>query len=63
MSRALSENKAMATIVRGFLGVDMPGLPEPLKAAIDNAMPLCQQEMMQADTYRPEQTGSQHEGF
>ena len=38
MSRGLSEDEASATIVRGFLSVDIPGLPSQLKAEIDRAL-------------------------
>jgi Fe-S cluster assembly scaffold protein SufB len=46
MSRGLSEDEAVATIVRGFLNVDIPGLPPQLKAEIDRAVELSQEEMM-----------------
>jgi len=38
MSRGLSEDEASATIVRGFLSVDIPGLPSQLKSEIDRAV-------------------------
>ena len=38
MSRGLSEQEATSTIVRGFLSVDIPGLPPTLKAEIDRAI-------------------------
>jgi Fe-S cluster assembly scaffold protein SufB len=38
MSRGLTEDEATATIVRGFLSVDIPGLPPQLKAEIDKAV-------------------------
>jgi Fe-S cluster assembly scaffold protein SufB len=38
MSRGLSEEEATSTIVRGFLNVDIPGLPPQLKAEIDRAI-------------------------
>ncbi len=38
MSRGLSEDEATAAIVRGFLSVDIPGLPPELKAEIDRAV-------------------------
>lgn len=38
MSRGLSEDEATSTIVRGFLSVDIPGLPDQLKAEIDRAI-------------------------
>jgi Fe-S cluster assembly scaffold protein SufB len=46
MSRGLTEDEAVATIVRGFLNVDIPGLPPQLRAEIDRAVELSQQEMM-----------------
>ena len=46
MSRGLNEDEATATIVRGFLSVDIPGLPAPLKEEIDRAVELSQQDMM-----------------
>lgn len=38
MSRGLSEDEATSTIVRGFLSVDIPGLPPQLKAEIDRVI-------------------------
>jgi len=46
MSRGLTEEEATATIVRGFLSVDIPGLPAPLKAEIDRAVELSHREVM-----------------
>jgi len=46
MSRGLTEDEATATIVRGFLNVDIPGLPPKLKAEIDRAVDLSRQELM-----------------
>lgn len=46
MSRGLSEDDATATIVRGFLSVDIPGLPSELKAEIDKAVEQSDQDMM-----------------
>jgi len=46
MSRGLSEDEATATIVRGFLSVDIPGLPAPLKAEIDRAIEESDKDMM-----------------
>lgn len=46
MSRGLSEDKATSTIVRGFLNVDIPGLPPQLKAEIDRAVGQSDQDMM-----------------
>ena len=38
MARGLTEDEATATIVRGFLSVDIPGLPAQLQAEIDKAV-------------------------
>mgnify|MGYP003932103429 FL=1 len=38
MARGLDEDEATATIVRGFLHVDIPGLPSELQAEIDRAV-------------------------
>lgn len=46
MSRGLTEEEATATIVRGFLSVDIPGLPPQLKSQIDRAVELSQKDMM-----------------
>ncbi len=46
MSRGLSEDEATATIVRGFLSVDIPGLPSQLKAEIDRAVDESDKDMM-----------------
>lgn len=46
MSRGLTEDEATATIVRGFLSVDIPGLPPQLKAEIDRAVEISQKDMM-----------------
>lgn len=46
MSRGISEDEATATIVRGFLSVDIPGLPRQLKAEIDRAIETSDQDMM-----------------
>ncbi len=46
MSRGLSEDEATATIVRGFLSVDIPGLPAGLKAEIDRAVEQSDKDMM-----------------
>jgi hypothetical protein len=44
MSRGLSEDEATSTIIRGFLSVDIPGLPAQLKAEIDRAIEAADQE-------------------
>ena len=46
MSRGLSEDEATSTIVRGFLSVDIPGLPDQLKAEIDRAIEESDKDMM-----------------
>ncbi len=46
MSRGLSEDEATSTIVRGFLSVDIPGLPLQLKAEIDRAVEQSDKDMM-----------------
>jgi Fe-S cluster assembly scaffold protein SufB len=46
MSRGLDEDAATSTIVRGFLNVDIPGLPEQLRAEIDKAIDTGDREMM-----------------
>jgi len=46
MSRGISEDEATSTIVRGFLNVDIPGLPPQLKAEIDRAIEASDEDMM-----------------
>jgi len=46
MSRGLSEEEATATIVRGFLNVDIPGLPPQLKAEIEKAIEMSEKDVM-----------------
>lgn len=46
MSRGLSEDEATSTIVRGFLSVDIPGLPAELKAEIDRAIEESDKDVM-----------------
>jgi Fe-S cluster assembly scaffold protein SufB len=46
MSRGLSEDEATSTIVRGFLSVDIPGLPPQLKAEIDRAIEESDKDVM-----------------
>lgn len=46
MSRGLNEEEATATIVRGFLNVDIPGLPAQLKAEIDRAVEMSEKDVM-----------------
>jgi len=46
MSRGLSQDEATSTIVRGFLSVDIPGLPPQLKAEIDKAIEQSDKDVM-----------------
>ena len=46
MSRGLSEDEATATIVRGFLSVDIPGLPPQLQAEIDRVIEESDKDVM-----------------
>ena len=46
MSRGISEDEATSTIVRGFLNVDIPGLPPQLKVEIDRAIEASDEDMM-----------------
>ncbi len=46
MSRGLTEEESAAMIVRGFLNVEIPGLPRPLQQEIDRAVELSRTEMM-----------------
>lgn len=46
MSRGLAEDEATSTIVRGFLSVDIPGLPPQLKAEIDRAVEQSEKDVM-----------------
>ncbi len=46
MSRGLTEAEATSTIVRGFLNVDIKGLPPQLKAEIDRAVTASNQDAL-----------------
>jgi hypothetical protein len=46
MARGLDEDKAKATIVRGFLNVKMEGLPDELQAKIDEAVRQSQESVL-----------------
>lgn len=46
MSRGLSEQEAVSTIVRGFLNIDITGLPPMLKAEIDKAIDTSNKDAM-----------------
>jgi uncharacterized protein len=45
MARGLSEEEAVATIVRGFMHVDLEGLPPVLKDQIDQAIELSEKSL------------------
>lgn len=45
MSRGLSADEATSTIVRGFLNIDIKGLPEQLRAEIDRAIEVSKEAM------------------
>jgi Fe-S cluster assembly scaffold protein SufB len=45
MARGLSEDEAVATIVRGFMHVDIEGLPPVLKDQIDGAIKLSEESL------------------
>jgi Fe-S cluster assembly protein SufB len=46
MARGIDEDEAVSTIVRGFLNVDIEGLPQNLKRKIDSIVNETQQDMM-----------------
>jgi Fe-S cluster assembly scaffold protein SufB len=46
MARGLSEEEAVATIVRGFMHVDIEGLPPVLAEQIDHAVELSGKSLM-----------------
>ncbi len=46
MSRGLSEDEAVSTIVQGFLSIDIPDLPPQLKAEIDKAIEESDKDVM-----------------
>jgi len=46
MARGLDEEEAISTIVRGFLNVDIEGLPEGLKEKLDRTVSETQKDMM-----------------
>jgi len=46
MARGLDEDEAVSTIVRGFLNVDIEGLPENLKNKLDKIISETQKDMM-----------------
>ncbi|MFZ5427465.1 MAG: SufB/SufD family protein [Thermodesulfobacteriota bacterium] len=45
MARGLDEEEATSTIVRGFLNVDIMGLPEKLQKVIDDTISECEKDM------------------
>jgi Fe-S cluster assembly scaffold protein SufB len=46
MSRGMPEDEAMSMITRGFVSIDIPGLPEPLRRSIDKAIEETSREAM-----------------
>lgn len=46
MARGLTEDEAVATIVRGFMHVDITGLPQVLKEQIDQAIELSEKSLL-----------------
>ena len=46
MSRGIDEEEAISTIVRGFLNVDIEGLPPSLRDRLDRAINETQKDMM-----------------
>ena len=46
MARGLSRNEAVAIIVRGFLSIDIEGLPPELSAQMQRAIELSEQEIL-----------------
>jgi Fe-S cluster assembly scaffold protein SufB len=46
MSRGLSESESISTIVRGFLNIDIMGLPPMLKAEIDKAIDMSDKDAL-----------------
>ncbi|MEA3279600.1 MAG: SufD family Fe-S cluster assembly protein, partial [Thermodesulfobacteriota bacterium] len=46
MARGLDEDEAVSTIVRGFLNVDIEGLPTALRRKLDIAISETQKDMM-----------------
>ena len=46
MARGLDEEEAVSTIVRGFLNVDLEGLPQALAERLDKAIAESYKDMM-----------------
>lgn len=46
MARGLDEEEAVSTIVRGFLNVEIEGLPADLAARINDAVKETEKDMM-----------------
>jgi hypothetical protein len=46
MARGITRDEAVSVIVRGFLSVDIEGLPPELSAQIQHAIELSEQEML-----------------
>ena len=46
MARGLSEEEATSTIVRGFLNVEIEGLPPELKKELDSAVEISERSLL-----------------
>jgi hypothetical protein len=46
MARGLSKDEAVSTIVRGFMNVEIEGLPPILKEQIDHAIEISEESLM-----------------
>ncbi|WP_202320243.1 SufB/SufD family protein [Archaeoglobus neptunius] len=46
MSRGLSRDEATSAIVRGFMEIEIKGLPEPLKEAIDRTIEMAEKDLL-----------------
>ena len=46
MSRGMTQDEATATIIRGFMEIDIKGIPQALKREIDKAIELAEKELI-----------------
>ena len=46
MSRGLSKDEATSAIVRGFMEIEIKGLPDPLKEAIDRTIEMAEKDLL-----------------
>ena len=60
MARGIDEDEAVSTIVRGFLNVDIEGLPQGLKAKIDNIINETQKRYDVGRRWKQAQHPQQH---